>query len=64
MTTLCDIERVLARYEPVHLECNTITPAAVALILRQGPSGMQMLFIERAAHDNDPWSGNVGFPAR
>ena len=62
MTTLCDIERVLAGHEPVSLECNSVTPAAVALILRQGPAGLQLLFIERAAHDNDPWSGNVGFP--
>ena len=62
MTTLCDIEHVLAGYEPVHLESNSITPAAVAMILRREPAGMQMLFIERAAHDNDPWSGNVGFP--
>ena len=62
MTTLCDIEHVLAGYEPVYLECNSITPAAVAMILRREPAGLQMLFIERAAHDNDPWSGNVGFP--
>jgi 8-oxo-dGTP pyrophosphatase MutT (NUDIX family) len=62
MTTLCDIERVLVGHEPVHLGCNSVTPAAVALILRQDPAGLQVLFIERAAHDNDPWSGNVGFP--
>ena len=62
MITLCDIERVLAGHEPVHLGCNSVTPAAVALILRQDASGLQALFIERAAHDNDPWSGNVGFP--
>ena len=62
MTTLCGIERILAGHEPDHPGCNSVTPAAVALILRQEPAGLQVLFIERAAHDNDPWSGNVGFP--
>lgn len=38
------------------------TRAAVALILRAVPSGMEILFIERAAHPEDPWSGNLGFP--
>jgi len=37
-------------------------PAAVAMILRQGPGGLEMLFIERAEHENDPWSGNLAFP--
>ncbi len=38
------------------------THAAVALILRASPEGPDVLFIERAAHDADPWSGNLGFP--
>ena len=37
-------------------------PAAVALILRQTAAGQELLFIERAHHPNDPWSGNIGFP--
>lgn len=37
-------------------------PAAVAMILRQAPGGLEMLFIERAAHESDPWSGNLAFP--
>jgi len=40
----------------------TAYPAAVALILLTGPAGLEMLFIERARHDDDPWSGNLGFP--
>lgn len=36
--------------------------AAVAMILRQGKSGQEVLFIERAHHPRDPWSGNLAFP--
>lgn len=40
------------------------TPAAVAMILREveGREGLKLLFIQRAAHSDDPWSGNVAFP--
>ena len=37
-------------------------PSAVAMILRNGGSGLEVLFIERARHPRDPWSGNIGFP--
>lgn len=36
--------------------------AAVAAIFRAGPEGAELLFIQRAEHDADPWSGQVGFP--
>lgn len=36
--------------------------AAVALILRQGANGMEMLFIQRSTHELDPWSGHLAFP--
>ena len=36
--------------------------AAVALILSRIDSDYRMLFIERATHPGDPWSGNIGFP--
>jgi 8-oxo-dGTP pyrophosphatase MutT (NUDIX family) len=36
--------------------------AAVALILRDGPGGLELLFIRRAEHDGDPWSGQMAFP--
>jgi len=32
------------------------------MILREAKSGLEMLFIERAAHEQDPWSGNLAFP--
>jgi 8-oxo-dGTP pyrophosphatase MutT (NUDIX family) len=34
----------------------------VALILREAESGLELLFIQRAERDGDPWSGHVGFP--
>lgn len=36
--------------------------AAVALILRAGARGAEVLFIERAMRDGDPWSGHMAFP--
>jgi 8-oxo-dGTP pyrophosphatase MutT (NUDIX family) len=38
------------------------TRAAVAMILHQGPDDMEVLFIQRAAHELDPWSGHLAFP--
>lgn len=35
---------------------------AVALILREGDEGTEMLLVQRAEHPGDPWSGNLGFP--
>ncbi len=40
----------------------TATRAAVAMILRQGGNGLELLFIQRALYENDPWSGNIAFP--
>ena len=38
--------------------------AAVALVFRDGPAetGLELLFIRRAEHEKDPWSGQMGFP--
>jgi len=50
---------------PPRLDTNGLkSPAAVALILRQGSTdaGLEMLFIERSRHPRDPWSGNLAFP--
>ena len=32
------------------------------MILRKGTVSPEVLFIIRAEHDQDPWSGNIGFP--
>jgi 8-oxo-dGTP pyrophosphatase MutT (NUDIX family) len=38
------------------------TRAAVAMILHQTADDVEILFIQRAAHDLDPWSGHIAFP--
>lgn len=34
----------------------------MALILRETAGGLELLFIHRAEHADDPWSGHVAFP--
>jgi 8-oxo-dGTP pyrophosphatase MutT (NUDIX family) len=36
--------------------------AAVAVIVRDGAGGLDILFIRRAEHPEDPWSGQMAFP--
>lgn len=38
------------------------TRAAVAMILHQTAHDVEILFIQRAAHELDPWSGHIAFP--
>ena len=56
------LSKALAGYSPL-LQLPTDRPqASVALILcLTGPS-VELLFIERATHPNDPWSGHIAFP--
>lgn len=55
------IRTALARHQPVILAVDR-PHAAVALLLTEGAGGAEVLFIVRAPHDHDPWSGNLGFP--
>lgn len=53
-----------------HLEASTPwldprpvrTAAAVALVLRERAGDLEALFIRRAEHEGDPWSGDIAFP--
>ncbi len=36
--------------------------AAVAAVFRQGPAGVELLFIRRSSPENDPWGGQIAFP--
>jgi 8-oxo-dGTP pyrophosphatase MutT (NUDIX family) len=36
--------------------------AAVAIVFRDGPEGVELLLIERAQREGDPWSGHMAFP--
>ena len=62
LINLCNIEKILAGHKPSIITDDLPTPAAVSLILHEDSTGLQMLFIERASHDDDPWSGNISFP--
>ena len=56
------ISAALEAYRPAERPVNDRGHAAVALLLREGVFSTEVLFIIRAIHDRDPWSGNIGFP--
>jgi 8-oxo-dGTP pyrophosphatase MutT (NUDIX family) len=55
------VRRALAGYAPREIEAPEARPAAVALVLIER-TGLEALFIKRAARAGDPWSGQVAFP--
>jgi ADP-ribose pyrophosphatase YjhB (NUDIX family) len=58
-----DIRRALAVYQPLLAQQGLERHASVALVLREGgEQGSEMLFIERAEKEGDPWSGHMAFP--
>lgn len=62
MFTFHQIQSALDARRPSLLSPASSIHAAVALILRPTEAGPQMLFVERARHEGDPWSGDLGFP--
>jgi 8-oxo-dGTP pyrophosphatase MutT (NUDIX family) len=56
------IRAALAARAPVDVAEKVASRAAVAIILRDGADGMEALFIRRAEHPRDPWSGQFAFP--
>jgi len=56
------ISGCLSHHGPEIRDVSGFRQAAVALILSKTVSGYRVLFIERATHPGDPWSGNIGFP--
>ncbi|HEY4744158.1 MAG TPA: CoA pyrophosphatase [Desulfuromonadaceae bacterium] len=56
------IAELLSRPRPTDPPFDGRTRAAVAMILRYAVNDVEMLFIERAADERDPWSGNLAFP--
>lgn len=59
---LLSVRAVLARRRPRRLPTAGARQAAVALVLTPGPRGADGLFIRRARHPKDPWSGQIGLP--
>jgi 8-oxo-dGTP pyrophosphatase MutT (NUDIX family) len=56
------IRRALAARPGVVIPAEGVRQAAVAMVLAEGPSGAEVLFIERARAVGDPWSGHMAFP--
>ena len=52
----------IAQHRPCLVGSTDKTRAAVAVVLGPTQGGLQLLFIERAQHPDDPWSGHVAFP--
>ena len=52
----------LARRSGSRTEASAAAYAAVALVLREGRAGAEVLFIERSMREDDPWSGHMAFP--
>jgi len=64
-STVFDFQFVKAKlegYVPPFLDLDVKRRAAVALVLRQGENGVEVLFIQRAVAKKDPWSGQIAFP--
>ena len=62
MLTLAQTRAALAERTPETVADPSLNRAAVALILRDGPAGLEIFFIERSRREDDPWSGHMAFP--
>ncbi len=59
------INRIQARllaHQPEVFPDNGYDRAAVAVVLRDGPSGAEFVAIRRSERDGDPWSGHMALP--
>ena len=59
---MLEIRGGLSKHEPKTLASPSNQGAAVAMVLREVAGGPEVLFIERAHRDGDPWSGHMAFP--
>jgi 8-oxo-dGTP pyrophosphatase MutT (NUDIX family) len=56
------IRHTLANHQPTPDMTEVTTWAAVALLLQPRRDDLYLLFIHRAHHPQDPWSGHMAFP--
>ena len=61
-TTWSDVTRALGLRPPAQVAEPVSSHAAVSLVLRQAEPGLELLFIHRAEHPDDRWSGQMAFP--
>lgn len=61
--SVAEISERLSTHEPVCYRATENTrQAATAIILHEGETETQVLFIKRASVNGDPWSGHMAFP--
>lgn len=57
------LESALASRQAVEVDDPLARRAAVAILIRLGPSSQpELFFIQRAIYSGDPWSGQIAFP--
>ncbi len=62
MITLATVRGALRDHRPQVADAPDARPAAVALVLLEGPHGLEIILIRRAERADDPWSGQIAFP--
>ena len=56
------LRKFLLPLELAEAELKAKPAAAVMILLRDGPNGLEVLFGERKKREGDPWSGQIGLP--
>jgi 8-oxo-dGTP pyrophosphatase MutT (NUDIX family) len=56
------LRKFLLPLELAEAELKTKPAAAVMILLREGPQGLEVLLGERRKREGDPWSGQIGLP--
>jgi 8-oxo-dGTP pyrophosphatase MutT (NUDIX family) len=60
--TMPNVAELFSKHRLKKQHVEGLTRAAVAMILRELPGDLEILFIERATDTRDPWSGHLAFP--
>jgi 8-oxo-dGTP pyrophosphatase MutT (NUDIX family) len=60
--TLEEVADLFSRFRLKKQYAEGRTRASVAMLLRELPGDLEILFIERATDTRDPWSGHLAFP--
>jgi 8-oxo-dGTP pyrophosphatase MutT (NUDIX family) len=62
MPSIDEVRSAFVEYRPQVVSDFPKRRAAVAIALCERSGGLQVLFIERASREDDPWSGHMAFP--
>ncbi len=62
MNDIIQFKAKLCANKPVVLTSAAVKTAAVAMVIRFKTASPEVLMIERAYNDNDPWSGHLALP--